>query len=98
MSFLILLCVGSILAWGAGRILGVRLPLRDAMRYGMGLAFCFTGVDHLLNAAVRYVPMMPDLLADHAFALVYFTGAAELAGGVALLLPQVTCPGFFDPR
>lgn len=46
--------------------------------HGMAGGFSFTGFDHFLNAQGRYVPMMPDVLADHALELVYFTGADSL--------------------
>lgn len=87
MSFLLLLCVAASLFWTAGRILGTRLTLRGAMRCGMGAGFVFTGLDHFVNDTNRYVPMMPALLADHALTWVHATGAAELAGGLALLAP-----------
>lgn len=87
MSFLLLLCVATGLAWMAARLLGAHLTLRDSMRYGMGAGFMFTGVDHFVNGVSRYVPMMPEALAEHALAWVYITGAAELAGGLALLVP-----------
>src|SRR5690606_17497278 len=87
MSFLFLLCFGAAVAWAVGRIIRVRLTLRDCMRYGMGASFLFTGVDHFVNDTVRYVPMIPEALADHALAWVYLTGAAELAGAIALLIP-----------
>ncbi len=89
MSFLMLLVFASGLAWLAGRVLGVHLTTRDAMRVGMGMAFLFTGVDHFANANSRYVPMMPAALAEHALIWVYVTGAAELAGAVGLLTPSV---------
>lgn len=87
MSFLLLLCAATGLAWLAGRTLGARLTPRDAMRGGMGAGFVFTGADHFVNGINRYVPMMPAMLAEHALAWVWFTGAAELAGGLALLVP-----------
>lgn len=87
MSFLALIAIAAVLAWAVSRLLRRPLDLRGAMRWGMGLGFMFTGVDHFANAATRYVPMIPDALAAHALAWVYLTGAAELAGGLGLVLP-----------
>lgn len=88
MSFLLLIMGASALAWVVRRLTGERPGLRWAMRWGMGLGFVFTGVDHFVNAQLRYVPMIPDLLAAQALFWVYLTGVAELAGGLALLVPQ----------
>ena len=88
MSFLFLISLGTAVAWIAARLAGMRIGLQDSMRCGMGLGFVFTGIDHFLNGTTRYVPMMPELLAEHALAWVYFTGAAELAGGIGLLAPR----------
>ncbi|MDM0078929.1 hypothetical protein QTH90_31305 [Variovorax sp. J2P1-59] len=87
MSFLLLICMGAGIAWVVSNLLKRRLDFRSSLRWGMGLGFLFTGVDHFVNASTRYVPMIPDALAEHAFAWVYLTGVAELAGGLALLIP-----------
>lgn len=87
MSFLILLTLLSLIAYAAGRLFKRRLPPRDAMRLGMGCAFLYTGLDHFMSGATRYVPMMPDLLENYAFELVWLTGGLEIAGAVGLLLP-----------
>lgn len=87
MSFLALISGAAALSWLLGRLAGVRLDLRTAMRCGMGLGFVFTGVDHFLNAELRYLPMIPEFLAYQGLFWVYFTGAAELAGGLAFLVP-----------
>lgn len=87
MSFLFLLIILSGVAYLAGRIFGRRLPRRDAMRIGMGCAFLYTGIDHFISDAARYVPMMPDFLGDYAFELVWLTGGLELLGAVGLLVP-----------
>jgi multisubunit Na+/H+ antiporter MnhG subunit len=34
--------------------------------------------------------MLPAVLAEHALALVYLSGAAELAGAIGLVLPPAT--------
>jgi uncharacterized membrane protein len=87
MSFLALISLGAGLAWLLSHVFRRALDLRGAMRWGMALGFLFTGVDHFINGTIRYVPMMPSVLAEHALAWVYVTGVAELAGGVGLLVP-----------
>lgn len=79
--------MASGLAWSVSRLCGRPLGLRSAMRWGMGLGFIVTGVDHFVSAASRYAPMIPDALAAHAMVWVYLTGMAELAGGLALVVP-----------
>jgi uncharacterized membrane protein len=61
-----------------------------AMRHGMAGGFTFTVIDHFVHAHNRYVPMLPDVLAEYALALVYMSGAAELAGAIGLVLPLAT--------
>lgn len=87
MSFLFLISLATGIAWSLSHLFKRPLVLRDSMRWGMGLGFIFTGIDHFVSANSRYVPMIPDALAEHALAWVYLTGVAELAGGLALLLP-----------
>lgn len=87
MSFLVLISGAAVLSWWLARLAGVRLDLRTAMRCGMGLGFVFTGVDHFVNAELRYLAMIPEFLAGQGLFWVYFTGAAELAGGLAFLVP-----------
>ena len=87
MSFFVLITVASVLSWAIARLFQVRLDLRASMRWGMGCGFLFTGVDHFVSGATRYAPMLPDFLAPWALGLVYLTGAAELAGGLGLLIP-----------
>lgn len=87
MSFLALISMGAILALVVSRLSGRVLDRRAAMRIGMGGGFLFTGADHFTNAQTRYVPMVPAELADSALFWVYFTGVAELAGAVGLLIP-----------
>ena len=86
MSFFVLICMGAGVAWTMSNLFQ-KLDLRSALRWGMGLGFLFTGVDHFLSASTRYAPMIPDALAEHALAWVYLTGVAELAGGLGLLIP-----------
>jgi len=87
MSFLFLISLASVLSWLVVRLTGRRLGLRDSMRCGMALGFLFTGIDHFANGVTRYVPMLPAMLAESARFWVYFTGAAELLGGLGLLVP-----------
>lgn len=90
MSFLVLISVGAGLAWVLSHLFRQPLDVRGAMRWGMGMGFMFTGVDHFISGATRYAPMMPSALAEHALAWVYITGVAELAGGIGLLVPLAT--------
>lgn len=87
MSFLFLIIAFSILAYIPQFFLGDRRDYRMALRHGMAGGFTFTGIDHFVNAETRYVPMVPDFLADHALPLVYLTGVAELAGAIGLVVP-----------
>lgn len=87
MLFVVLMLVFGLLAYIPQFFLGPRRDLRMAMRHGMAGGFLFTGVDHFANGAERYVPMMPDLLAPWALELVWFSGAAEIAGALGLAVP-----------
>ena len=87
MSFLFLMLAFSILAYIPQILFGDGRDYRMALRHGMAGGFTFTGIDHFVNADTRYVPMMPDFLADHALPLVYSTGVAELAGAIGLVVP-----------
>lgn len=87
MSFLILISGAAGLSWWVSWLFRKRLDLRGAMRWGMGLGFIFTGVDHFASATQRYVPMIPEVLAGHALFWVYLTGLGELLGGLGLLVP-----------
>ena len=87
MSFLFLMLAVSLLAYIPQYFVGDRRDYRMALRHGMAGGFLFTGIDHFAHAQTRYVPMMPDFLAEYAPELVYFTGAAELAGACGLLVP-----------
>ena len=87
MSFFLFLVVLSAIAYVPQFLGSHRSDYRMALRHGMAAGFTFTGFDHFLNAQSRYVPMMPDFLAENALELVYFTGVAELAGAVGLVIP-----------
>lgn len=77
----------SVLAYVPQFFLGDRKDYRMALRHGMAGGFTFTSIDHFVSTHSRYVPMLPDFLADYALELVYFTGVAELAGAIGLVLP-----------
>jgi len=98
MAFLFLLGVMSLLAWVLARVSGHRCSWRTAMRVGAGLAFLWTGTDHFLSDEVRYLPMMPAFFGAWSLPLVWFTGAAEMLGGLALILPQALCQRWQMPR
>lgn len=87
MSFLLLMLVCSAVAYVLQWVFGDRKDYRMALRHGMAGGFTVTGFDHFLNAHSRYVPMLPNFLAEYALPLVYLTGAAELAGAIGLVIP-----------
>lgn len=87
MSFLLLMAAAAAMGWLVSFVLRRPMNLRDAMRVGAAGAFLFTGVDHFLSAETRYLPMMPAFFGHLAPPLVLFTGAAEIAGAIGLLVP-----------
>jgi uncharacterized membrane protein len=89
MSFLLLICALSLLAYIPQYFFGNRRDYRRALRHGLAGGLTCTGIDHFANAQTRYVPMLPDVLADYALKLVYTTGVAELTGALGLVLPLV---------
>ncbi|MBM3550077.1 MAG: hypothetical protein FJX54_24325 [Alphaproteobacteria bacterium] len=68
------------------------------MRIDMGAMLLFGGPDHFLSAEFRYAPTIPDLLANDALALVWFTGATGIAGGLARMAPQTLYDRLVIPR
>jgi uncharacterized membrane protein len=80
MLFFVLLVVLALLAIAVAR----GWPAR--MRLAMALALFFVGSDHWVNPH-RYLAMMPPWIPLH-LELVLFTGAAEIAGGLGLLVPK----------
>lgn len=88
MSFLVIICLGSVFAYLPQYFFGDRGDLRMAMRHGMALGLLFTGIDHFASAHIRYLPMIPDVLAPVGLELVYASGLAELAAAVVLLVPE----------
>lgn len=89
MSFLLLMSFISVLSALVTTLAGRGWTLRSAMRHGMAGGFLYTGVDHFLSGTSRYLPMMPEWFGSLSLPLVWFTGAAELVGAVALLTPLV---------
>jgi uncharacterized membrane protein len=57
------------------------------MRIAMAVALLFVGADHWINPQ-RYLPMMPPWVPLH-LEMVLFTGAAEIAGALGLLVPRL---------
>jgi uncharacterized membrane protein len=59
--------------------------VKSVMRWLMGVLFVLAGVNHFANPGF-YVRLMPPYLPWHLL-LVYLSGLAEVALGVALLIP-----------
>lgn len=87
MSFLFLISILTAVAYAIQRMIPGRTGLQAPMRIGMACGFFYTGIDHFLSASTRYVPMIPDALANHAYELVWITGVLELLGAIGLLIP-----------
>ena len=60
-----------------------------ATRIGLGAMFLFTGVAHFGRERDDLIRMVPPVL-PRPDVLVTFTGLAELAGGVGLLIPAAS--------
>jgi len=66
----------------------VDLMLRpDFHRYLIGTIFVLAGLLHFLKPAF-YVNIMPDYIPWHK-TMVYVSGAAEIAGGIGMFVPEV---------
>lgn len=87
MSFLLLMASVAAVVWLLRALSGRGRDLRTAMRVGAAAAFTFTGIDHFLSGETRYLPMMPGFFGDLRMPLIWFTGAAEIAGALGLLVP-----------
>jgi uncharacterized membrane protein len=87
MSVLLLMASIAALVWLFSAVFRRATDRRTAMRFGTAGAFLFTGVDHFLSSETRYLPMMPEFFGDLRLPLIWFTGVAEIAGALALLLP-----------
>lgn len=59
--------------------------IKRVLLYLMGIFYVFAGVMHFVNPGF-YMPMMPPYLPAHYF-LVLLSGVAEVALGVAVLVP-----------
>ena len=60
---------------------------QTSARDALSLMLVFTGISHFTSMKEDFVRMMPPSILWPR-ALVYFTGACELAGAVGLLLPE----------
>jgi uncharacterized membrane protein len=80
MMFLAILILSTALAWLLGRRRG---GWRDHARRGLGVAMIVAGLSHFARSE-PFVQHLPDWV-PAAEALVYITGAIEVAFGVALL-------------
>lgn len=56
-------------------------------QYLIGFIFVLAGILHFLKPGI-YVKIMPDYIPWHR-AMVYISGAAEIAGGVGMLFPEL---------
>jgi uncharacterized membrane protein len=83
MQFLAILILSTALAWLFGRNKG---GWRDHARRGLAFAMVFTGFSHFARSE-PFVQHLPDWVPAPE-ALVYITGAIEIALGVALLLAR----------
>lgn len=64
-----------------------RLTVRDVVRFATAAGFVGIGVTHFVSPE-PFVQMMPSAL-PAPLALVYVSGAAEICGGIGLLIPGV---------
>jgi uncharacterized membrane protein len=69
----------------------IPLPLMKFIRslscWLIGGFFIFAGIAHFVSPTV-YLPMMPPYL-PWPMALIYLSGAAEIAGGLGLIIPRL---------
>lgn len=87
MTVIILMVVVATLFYVPQRLWRHNRDPRPAMRVGMAAMLLFTGTDHFLSAHTRYLPMMPGFFGAAALPLVYITGALEILGALALVMP-----------
>ncbi|WAC75463.1 hypothetical protein OU995_12495 [Roseateles sp. SL47] len=88
LHLLLLMGMGAVVAHLTARWLKMPLNLKSAMRWGMGMSFFITGLDHFLSADRHSLALIPDALAAHDRLWVHLAGVAELLGGLALVLPM----------
>jgi uncharacterized membrane protein len=58
-----------------------------SMRWALAVMFLFTGLAHFTRARHEMARMVPSAL-GHAMAIIYFTGACEIAGAIGILIPR----------
>jgi uncharacterized membrane protein len=80
MLFFFVLAAATSIAWLIGRRSS---SLRDHARWGMAVAMVVAGLSHLVNSE-PFVQHLPDWVPAREL-LVYLSGAAEIALGVALV-------------
>ncbi len=61
------------------------MRIKLVLRWLLTIIMVGAGANHFYNPA-PYLGMMPEVLPAHDF-LVYFSGIAEIAGGLGLILP-----------
>jgi uncharacterized membrane protein len=83
MQFLAILTLSTALAWLFGRHKG---GWRDHARRGLALAMVFAGFSHFARSE-PFVQHLPDWVPAPE-ALIYITGAIEIALGIALLVTR----------
>jgi len=66
------------------------MKLRRIFLLGAAVFYVVAGVFHFLKTD-SYVKIMPPWIPWH-FAMVYVSGAAEIAGGIGLLVPELRRP------
>ena len=64
-----------------------RLPIRSIARLLLAASLVVAGVAHFAMPQT-YLPLMPEVLPAKRF-WIYFTGVAEIAGGIGLLVPRL---------
>ncbi len=64
-----------------------RLSLRLLARWLLAFSFVIAGTIHFFRPDL-YLPLMPEVLPAKRF-WIFFTGVAEIAGGVGLLVPAL---------
>lgn len=81
--------VGSLLLFRAAGALGVGALASWAAstRWALAMMFLFTGVAHFTRARHEMARMVPRVFGN-AIAMVYFTGACEIAGAIGILIPR----------
>ncbi len=81
--------VVSLLLFRAAGALGVATLASwvASTRWALAVMFLFTGIAHFTRARHEMARMIPSTFGN-AMAIVYFTGACEIAGAIGILIPQ----------